>query len=83
MTLPDPTRRLQASPSGLMNRGQLLAYLGISKRILYRLMDQNVAPPHIFLGSRRFWRVQSVDAWLEKKERRAERARNRALRVMR
>ena len=53
---------------GLLNIGDLLRVVKISRALVYKLLDQKKFPRPIKLGSRSFWKRSDIDKWIEKQQ---------------
>ena len=61
-----------------VNRQELAEQLGVSWRTLCRYEEERDGLPSLILGGRRMYRLESVRAWLERRERRPNPSRQRA-----
>ena len=61
-----------------LNRGSLARQLGVSERTVFRYENQPDGLPSLLIGGRRMYRLDSVRAWLERRERKPNPTRRRA-----
>jgi hypothetical protein len=72
--------RNMAMPELLENhvdRGSLARQLGVSERTVFRYENQPDGLPSLLLGGRRMYKLDSVRAWLERRERKPNPTRSR------
>jgi predicted DNA-binding transcriptional regulator AlpA len=67
------TNEQTTSPFGLLLPEQLATHLGVTTRTLQRWEVQRMGPPRVVIGRQIFYRITSVDAWLESREKRRSR----------
>ncbi len=61
-----------------LDRGSLARQLGVSERTVCRYENQPDGLPSLLLGGKRLYRLDSVRAWLERRERKPNPTRHRA-----
>jgi hypothetical protein len=72
MSLVMQTETNEQTPSlfGLLTPEQLASHLDVTTRTLQRWEVQRMGPPRVVIGRQVFYRITSVDAWLESREKR-------------
>jgi len=68
-----------AAQGPLLTRQGLADYLGVGFSTVKSMLANGDAPPSVYIGRRRMFRVAAVDQWLEEKEVRTRRRERRAL----
>jgi hypothetical protein len=61
-----------------LDRRSLARQLGVSERSVFRYENQPDGLPSLLLGGRRMYKLDSVRAWLERRERKPNPTRRRA-----
>ncbi|MGC1861512.1 MAG: helix-turn-helix domain-containing protein [Methylocystis sp.] len=67
----------------LLNIDQTSAILGINRNTLATMIKNDVAPPFVLIGRRRYILASKLRAWVESKHRRAKSAQNKQRREVR
>jgi hypothetical protein len=60
-----------------LDRGSLARQLGVSERTIHRYENQPDGLPSLLIGGRRMYKLDSIRAWLERRERHPNPSRSR------